>query len=104
MNPYAILISIAVALLFVLANSLAMKSLESGREWVVWVSGSVGFVAFIGFRYVCKQYGLAIASGIVDSSLTIITILVGIFFFQETLSVRQYLGLAMIVGGILLIR
>jgi drug/metabolite transporter (DMT)-like permease len=96
--------AIVVALLFVFANSMAMKSLEPGHEWFVWISASIGFGAFCGFRYVCQQYGLAIASGIVDSTLTILTVLVGIFLFQETLTLRQYLGLGLIISGLVLVR
>ncbi len=104
MDYKAISFSAGVALLFVFANILTKKSLDAGWEWLMVVVSFLAVAAFIAFRSVCKNFGLAVASGVVDSFLTIFTIAVAIFVFKESLTAKQYAGLGLLFIGLYLVR
>ncbi len=104
MDYKGISFSAGVALLFVLANILTKKSLDAGWEWLMIVVSFLVVGAFMTFRAVCKSFGLAVASGVVDSLMMIFTIAIAIVVFKESLTAKQYAGLALLVIGLQLVR
>lgn len=104
MDVKALAFSAAIALLFVTANVLTKKSLEVGCEWLTVVVSGLAIVGFAAFRILCRHYGLAVASGVVDAMLTILTILVALVVFRESLSIRQCIGIAVLLVGLQLVR
>jgi multidrug transporter EmrE-like cation transporter len=104
MDFRSFLLSASVAAMFVMANVLTKKSLEEGWHWLTWVVSLLAVIAFLSFRFLCQRFGLAVASGVVDSILTIASILIAMFFFKEQLSYRQIAGLTFIVVGIFLVK
>jgi len=95
--------SSAVACLFVIANVLTERSLAAGRGWVMLVVCFTACVAFLGFRWCCSHYGLAVASSVVDSVLTIMTVGYAFIVLGERLSAAQCCGVVLLLAGLLLV-
>ena len=97
---------VGAVLVAVTANSIS--TIWAGKEnkltsiWFLAVILISPFV-FIAFGLVTSRLGLTVSSATVDSLLTISSVLVGLFFFQEwgTLSYHQYLGLTLAILGII---
>lgn len=64
----------------------------------------LGPLVFLCFGLVTTRVGLAVTSGVVNSLLVVTSMAIGLFFFGEwnTLSGWQYCGMALAVGGIVL--
>ena len=101
-----ILATVSVA---VLANSISViwATNKSGKfsMWLLLLIVISPFV-FITFGLVASKLGLSMGSAIVDSLLTITTILVGLFIFKEwgSVSTYQYIGMLLAVSGIILMQ
>jgi multidrug transporter EmrE-like cation transporter len=104
MDARAILLSVAVALLYVLANVLTEKSLEEGKSHYMGYVSLVAVIAFWGFRWTCQHFGLAVASAVVDSLLTLLTVAYAIFVLKDSLSTIQYVGVFFLLIGLLLVK
>lgn len=99
-----VIVAVAVALL---GNYLAAIWASKENKFslflipVILVSPFV----FITFGLVTSRLGVAITSGTVDALLTIATVVLGLVVFQEwhKLSLFQYVGLACVLFGIMLI-
>ena len=70
---------------------------------MVYVS-VLAVLAFLGFRWACKEFGLGVASGVVDSLLTLLTVAYAVFILKDRLSGSQYAGLVLILVGLLLVK
>ena len=104
MDFRAIIFSVAVALIYVLANVLTERSLAPGKAHLMaWVS-ALAVVAFFGFRFVCQHYGLAVASVVVDSLLTLLTVAYAVFVLKDRLSTVQYVGVFLLLAGLFLVK
>lgn len=100
---------IIVALLVaVLANSVSAIWASKPHWMNPWLLAVIilGPLVFVTFGLVAARVGVALGSASLDSLLTISTIVVGLVAFQEwsKLSLYQYLGLLLVVGGIMLIQ
>ena len=83
----------------------ADKENKFSSPWLLAIIIISPFV-FITFGLVVSKLGLAVTSGTVDALLTISTILVGLFVFREwgSMSLSQYAGIALAIGGIILMQ
>ncbi|PIP56002.1 MAG: hypothetical protein CO183_02250 [Candidatus Zambryskibacteria bacterium CG_4_9_14_3_um_filter_42_9] len=103
---FYILGSVSLALL---ANSVSLIwATNKGGKFSIWLLLLViisPFV-FITFGLVTSKLGLSTGSAIIDSLLTISTILVGLFVFKEwgNVSAYQYAGMLLAVSGIILMQ
>ena len=103
-NWFYILIAVLVALL---ANSIstiwASKENKFHSIWFLAVL-LISPLVFITFGLVTSKFGLTITSAIVDSLLTVSTILVGLFLFGELGSISWYqiVGIFFAIIGIVL--
>ena len=104
MDGRAILFSVVVAMLYVAANVLTEKSLEPGKTHLMGYVFLLAVVAFIGFRWCCQQFGLAIASTVVDSLLTLLTVGYAVFILKDRLTSIQYVGIVLMIAGLLLVK
>ena len=52
----------------------------------------------------CVLKGLAITEGIFGSLITVLTVAIGLLMFRESLSIKQMVGLVVIVVGLFLIQ
>ncbi len=99
---------IGAVLIALAANSIsAVWASKEDRfnPWLIAVIVISPFV-FITFGLVTSKIGLVLSSGTIDSLLTISTILVGLFLFNEwsTLSLYQYFGVGFAALGIILMQ
>src|SRR3989344_2122127 len=95
-------------LLAVLANYLSTVWAAKDNKFSFWLLAVVAVspLVFITFGLVTTKFGLAITSCTIDSLLTIITVLVGLFIFQEwgQVSLYQYFGMSFAILGIILMQ
>jgi multidrug transporter EmrE-like cation transporter len=90
--------------MFVLANLATQKSLQAGLTWLQWLAALLGFGGFLAFRKVCEVYSLARASAVVDGVMTLATVVIALAVFKEPVTVKQGIGLALILGGLYMVR
>ncbi|MDB5204491.1 MAG: hypothetical protein JWP09_519 [Candidatus Taylorbacteria bacterium] len=100
------LIAIAVAVA-VAGNSVASIWANKEDKWTspwFFLLLLVSPLVFITFGLVTPKLGLAGTSGVIDTLLTVSTIVIGLFFFGEwsTLTLYKGLGLLLCVSGIIL--
>lgn len=100
-----IITAVAIALA---ANTVSTKWAQTPHlinQWLVPMLVISPFV-FITFGLTAARIGLAEGSAIIDSLLTVSTIMVGLIFFREwsTMSVPNYAGILLVIIGIVLMR
>ncbi len=61
-------------------------------------------IAYWAFRRLCVIKGLALTEGVFGSLITVLTVAVGLMMFKEALSVKQMIGLVVIIVGLFLIQ
>jgi multidrug transporter EmrE-like cation transporter len=92
--------ALAIAVLGNTVSTVWAKEADKFNLWLLAVIIISPFV-YISFGLVTSKMGLTIASGVIDSLLTVSTIAVGLIFFQEwsKISVVQYVGMAFALSG-----
>jgi len=93
----------ACASLFVICDSLAA---HWGKNNSLPALITVIFLApfsYILFGYLNQKYPLAVVSAWVTIVLCITTVLIGFFFFNDTVSLRQGLGITLAISAMLLL-
>ena len=104
---FYILGSVSIALL---ANSISVIwATDKSGKFSMWLLLLVLISPFVFITFglaASKLGGLSMGSAIIDSSLTISTILVGLFLFKEAgnTSMYQYAGMFLAVVGIILMQ
>jgi drug/metabolite transporter (DMT)-like permease len=99
------LICSLVAALFVAANLSVMQSVKSERVWFwMLVTSALAVCAFWAHRAIIIKFGAMRATGIVDSLLTVFTLLVAWFLFQEKLTNLQWTGIGFMLVGLYLVK
>lgn len=97
-----VLLAVGVA---VFANYLAALWGDSGKtfSWLLVAVILISPLVFVTFGLVTARLGVAVGSGTIDSLLTVGTVAVGLLVFGEwaKLSPREYVGLGLIVVGLL---
>jgi drug/metabolite transporter (DMT)-like permease len=97
----------AVALLilscFALRHLLAQRKLAIKHRKFIIVQGVVGVAGFNSFVYMAMQTTTAINAVLVNSCIPVIIVLFSWALFNDRLSVRQWLGVATSLCGVLLI-
>ena len=97
----------AVALLilscFALRHLLAQRELAIKHKNFIIVQGIVGVAGFNSFVYMALQTTTAINAVLVNSCIPVIIVLFSWALFNDRLSVRQWLGVATSLCGVLLI-
>lgn len=90
----------------VIGNSVSSIWAKNSNRFSPWLIGIliISPLVFISFGLVTEKIGLAISSSVIDSLLTVSTIIVGLLVFQEwsRISLLQYLGMMLALMGILL--
>ena len=97
------LVPIGGAVLFTLANVCVKLSLKD-KQWLMYVAFACSIAAYWTFRRLCMLKGLAVTEGIFGSLITVLTVGVGILIFREVLTVKQMVGLGLILVGLFLIQ
>jgi drug/metabolite transporter (DMT)-like permease len=104
MDGRALFFTTAVALLMVAANVFTERSLQPGKGYLMALVFLAACLGFWGFRYCCQAFGLTVASSVVDTLLTLLTVGYGVFILQEKLGTVQYAGIALLLVGLFLVK
>lgn len=69
---------------------------------------SIGVVAGYGISFYClsltlKHIALSLAYAIWSGAGTVLTVIIGIIIWNEALSLLKFLGIALVIGGIILL-
>ena len=94
-----------VASLFVAANLSVMQSVKSQHSSLWMLATSIlAVAAFFAHRAIIVKFGALRATGIVDSLLTVFTLLIAWYLFQEKLTTVQWLGIGLMLVGLYLVK
>jgi multidrug transporter EmrE-like cation transporter len=97
-----IFIAVSVALTANFISSMWANA-DNKNLWFIALLFVSPFV-FITFGITTSKIGVAISSGVIDSLLTLTTICMGLFLFQEwnKISIFQYVGIILTISGVFL--
>jgi drug/metabolite transporter (DMT)-like permease len=98
-----VLLILGAAALFTLCDSLAADWGRSDRARSLVLVLAVGPVAYLLFGYLARHTPLALVSGYVNVTMAVGTMLVGVLVFGDVLSARQWCGIGLAVGGLVLL-
>ena len=95
-------------LIALLANSISAIWASKENKFSLWLLLLILIspLVFITFGLVTSKLGVVVSSGTIDSLLTIGTILIGLFLFNEwsSISMYQYAGIVFALIGIVLMQ
>lgn len=103
MRPHQILFTLASTLIFIISDSLAAHWSKNQNTTALGLLFAVAPIGYIFFGLLNKDRSLATSSGIVNMGLLIGTALVGTYLFQESINVRQIIGLGFALTAVFLL-
>jgi len=109
-NPYFSLVgtylisAIAAAGLYLLTAGGSTAAEELRRmNWTSWALGLALVGLETGYIYLYRAgWKLSLGSLVANITLAVILLLIGLLVFRETVTLRQWAGMALCVGGLLL--
>ena len=69
----------------------------------VWLGVSAYFVAFIGYIYALRTVPLSLVQPTITAGASVLTALIAFWFFKESISWVNWLGLLLVCTGIFLL-
>ena len=90
-----IFLATAAVGMFVLANSLAVHYGETRRLAILTLCGVTATVAYVFFALLGAHKGLAATSAVVDVSIVVGSVLVGVALRGERLAIIQIMGVVL---------
>lgn len=104
MNPFFQFLFVLVTTgFFVAGNSLTAHWAKTSQHflWIpIFLSAMIGYILF---GFLIKQTNFSISVGLVDSLIIVLSILIGIFIFKDTVNVQQGLGLVFACLAVILL-
>lgn len=93
-------------LLIVMFETLAMTCFKKSLDDTKFFLGGILFYTIVGYL-LCqtfKEKGLAMTNAIWSALSVLATTIVGVLLFKEVLHVHDFLAIAMIVGGVMILK
>lgn len=93
-------------LLIVMFETLAMTCFKKSLDDTKFFLGGMLFYTIVGYL-LCqtfKEKGLAMTNAIWSALSVLATTLVGVLLFKEVLHVHDFFAIAMIVGGVMILK
>lgn len=93
-------------LLIVMFETLAMTCFKKSLDDTKFFLGGMLFYSVVGYL-LCQTYkdkGLALTNAVWSALSVIATTIVGVLLFKEVLHVHDFLAIAMIVGGVMVLK
>lgn len=93
-------------LLIVLFETLAMTCFKKSLDDTRFFLGGMLFYSIVGYL-LCQTYkekGLAMTNAVWSALSVLATTIVGVLLFKEVLHVHDFLAIAMIVGGVMILK
>lgn len=101
MNAYFLL---ALAIVSEVAGSSLLKTADGFKKLLPSIGVIIGYsFAFYALSLSLKSLPLGVAYAVWAGLGTVLTALVGIFIYKENANGKKLLGLALIVGGVILL-
>jgi len=93
-------------LLIVMMETMAMSCFKRSVESNAWFAVGVLFYAAVGFllRTTFNSSGMAMTNALWSGLSVVATTVVGTMLFKEVLHVHDFLAIAMIAGGVLILK
>jgi len=94
-------ISLAVAIIFGVIGTISMK-LSHGLTYLKYslLSGFFYIISFIGLTFAIKYIELSVVYAIWSGVGTLMMAAIGIFYFNESVSMRKLFFLCLIIAGV----
>ena len=93
-------------LLIVLLETMAMSCFKRSTDSTAWFAVGVLFYAAVGYllRTTFNSTGLAMTNALWSGLSVVATTVVGTLLFKEMLHLHDFLAIAMIAGGVLILK
>jgi small multidrug resistance pump len=93
-------------LLIVMLETLAMSCFKRSTDSTAWFAAGVLFYAVVGFllRHTFTSTGMAMTNALWSGLSVVATTVVGTLLFKEVLHVHDFLAIAMIAGGVMILK
>ena len=93
-------------LLIVMMETMAMSCFKRSVESNAWFAVGILFYAAVGFllRTTFNSTGMAMTNALWSGLSVVATTLVGTMLFKEVLHLHDFLAIAMIAGGVLILK
>lgn len=95
-------ISLTIAIIFGVLGTISMK-LSHGLQWVKPTACLVIFytISFVAMTFAMKNIDLSVVYAVWSGAGTVLVSLVGIIYFNESISFRKIIFLCLIVVGVI---
>jgi small multidrug resistance pump len=93
-------------ILIVMFETLAMTCFKKSLDDTKFFLGGMLFYTIVGYL-LCQSYkekGLAMTNALWSALSVLATTLVGVLLFKEVLHVHDFIAVAMIVGGVMILK
>lgn len=93
-------------LLIVMMETMAMSCFKRSIDSTAWFAVGVLFYAIVGFllRMTFNSTGMAMTNALWSGLSVVATTVVGILLFKETLHLHDFFAIAMIAGGVMILK
>jgi small multidrug resistance pump len=93
-------------LLIVMLETMAMSCFKRSTDSTAWFAVGVLFYAAVGYllRTTFNSTGLAMTNALWSGLSVVATTVVGTLLFKEMLHLHDFLAIAMIAGGVLILK
>lgn len=101
---YLVAAVISLALYFLTSSGKSLFAEYSGLNWSAFVLGAVIVALEFGNISMYKAgWNISIGSLVCNISLAVLLIFVGLMVYKESLSLQQFAGIALCIGGLILL-
>ena len=93
-------------LLIVMMETMAMTCFKKSTDHTAWFAVGVLFYAAVGYllRLTFSMKGMAITNALWSAISVVATTTVGVLLFKETLHLHDFLAIALIAGGVVILK
>lgn len=93
-------------LLIVMLETMAMSCFKRSMDSTPWFAAGVLFYAAVGYllRKTFNTTGMAMTNALWSGLSVVATTTVGILLFKEMLHTHDYIAIAMIAGGVMILK
>lgn len=89
--------------LFIICDSFSAHWGKTGSTRSLWLFVLLSPLSYFVFAFINRRIDLAVAGALVNTLIVVGAVMVGVFVFGETLSVRQYVGIGMALVAVTLL-
>ena len=80
-----------------------LSIVELATNGSVWLGGLAYAAAFFGYVYTLRTIPLSLVQPTITAGASVLTALIAVWFFRESMSALNWIGLVLVCGGIFLL-